>query len=99
MTAVIFLFIFGDAIVGKSRLLELLTPLLFMCQGNKALVQQLLASYALLAEYQDKAQLRDQLMAIALLRPACDFNFVLSQVPVSGERNNWQQISHQLFPL
>ncbi|WP_281556915.1 phosphotransferase [Thalassomonas sp. RHCl1] len=89
---------FGDAIVGRSRLLELLTPMLFMCQGNEALVQTLLESYALL-DVTDKEKLRQQLMAIALLRPACDFNFVLSQVPVSGERKNWQQISRQLFPL
>ncbi|WDE13587.1 phosphotransferase family protein [Thalassomonas haliotis] len=89
---------FGDAIVGRSRLLELLTPMLFMCQGNAALVQALLESYSLL-DCADKERLRQQLMAIALLRPACDFNFVLSQVPQTGERDNWQQISEQLFPL
>jgi len=89
---------FGDAIVGRSRLLELLTPLLFMCQGNAELVQALLESYALF-EVGDKEMVREQLMAIALLRPACDFNFVLSQVPQTGERDTWQQISRQLFPL
>ncbi|WDE00843.1 phosphotransferase [Thalassomonas actiniarum] len=89
---------FGDAIVGRSRLLELLTPMLFMCQGNEALVRALLESYSLL-DIGDKEELRRQLMAIALLRPACDFNFVLSQVPQTGERENWQQISEQLFPL
>ncbi|WDE03596.1 phosphotransferase [Thalassomonas viridans] len=89
---------FGDAIVGRSRLLELLTPLLFMCQGDKALALALLKSYSLL-DVDDKEVLRQQLMAIALLRPACDFKFVLSQVPQTGDRDNWQQISRQLFPF
>ena len=89
---------FGDAVIGKSRLLEINTPLLFLCQGNPVLVKALIDSYQLLKITNPK-QLKANLMAIALLRPACDFNFVLQQVPQTGLRDNWRQIADQLFPF
>lgn len=89
---------FGDTIIGKSQLLELNTPILFLCQGNKKLTQTLIDSYSLLKE-KDKLKLRQQFMVVALLRPACDFNFVLQQVPITGPRDNWRQIAEQLFPF
>jgi len=67
---------FGDAVIGKSRLLELNTPILFLCKGDKELIDVLLDSYQLL-EQVDANTLRQNLMTVALLRPACDFNFVL----------------------
>lgn len=89
---------FGDAIIGRSRLLELATPLLFMCQGNSELCSILLQNYQLL-DGTDSASLQAKLMAVSLLRPACDFNFVLQQVPETGPRDNWQNIAEQLFPV
>jgi hygromycin-B 7''-O-kinase len=91
---------FGDAVVGNSQLLELATPIIFVCQGNKTLIDELLANYSLLnTAYQDRRVLQRQLMAVSLIRPACDFNFVLQQVPESGNRDSWQAIAEQLFPL
>lgn len=89
---------FGDAVIGNSRLLELNTPLLFLCQGNPVLVKELIDTYQLL-DISNIEQLVDNLMAVALLRPACDFNFVLQQVPQTGPRDNWQKIARQLFPF
>lgn len=89
---------FGDAIVGRSRLLELNTPALFMCQGNVELLRTLFSTYGLLKKDRVE-QLQKACMLVALLRPACDFNFVLEQVPVTGARNTWPQIAQQLFPI
>jgi len=89
---------FGDAVVGRSKLLELATPLLFLCQGNPELCKTLLENYKFLPEV-DRSALKQKLMAVSLLRPACDFNFVLSQVPQTGPRENWSQIADQLFPI
>ena len=88
---------FGDAIIGRSRLLELATPILFMCQGDFDLIKVLLKSYQQ-GQIQPSPKLQQELMVVSLLRPACDFNFVLQQVPATGPRENWQQISQQLFP-
>ncbi|MCW8879552.1 MAG: aminoglycoside phosphotransferase family protein [Kangiellaceae bacterium] len=89
---------FGDAIIGRSKLLELATPLLFMCQGNAELCSLLLENYQLL-DCSNSESLRTRLMAVSLLRPACDFNFVLQQVPEAGPRDNWEDIAGQLFPV
>ncbi|WP_196138951.1 phosphotransferase family protein [Aliikangiella sp. G2MR2-5] len=89
---------FGDAVIGKSRLLELATPLLFMCQGNAELCRLLIESYGLL-EQCPAEELQGRLMAVSLLRPACDFNFVLAQVPETAPRTSWQAIARQLFPF
>ncbi|WP_168204281.1 phosphotransferase [Aliikangiella coralliicola] len=88
---------FGDAIIGRSRLLELATPILFLCQGDKMLIDTLLKNYQLLDQANSK-KLQQELMTVSLLRPACDFNFVLQQVPTIGPRETWQQIAAQLFP-
>ncbi|CAM4162752.1 phosphotransferase family protein [Shewanella denitrificans] len=91
---------FGDALVGNCQLLELATPIIFVCQGNKTLIDELVANYSPLNEvYLDRQVLQRQLMAVSLIRPACDFNFVLQQVPQSGKRDSWQAIAKQLFPL
>ena len=90
---------FGDAIIGRSKLLELATPIIFMCQGDPKLVEVLLENYQLFLQDYSRVKLKQDLMAVALLRPACDFNFVLKQVPVNGPRENWQQIASQLFPV
>ncbi|GAA5215205.1 phosphotransferase family protein [Corallincola platygyrae] len=89
---------FGDAVIGNSRLLELATPLIFLCQGDPALTATLLEHTKVLSRPADDT-LQHALMATSLIRPACDFNFVLSQVPVTGPRDNWQQIAKQLFPI
>ena len=89
---------FGDAIIGRSCLLELATPLLFMCQGDQALCRTLLSNYQLIEE-SDCQLLVSRLMAVSLLRPACDFNFVLQQVPETAPRKDWESIAKQLFPL
>jgi hygromycin-B 7''-O-kinase len=91
---------FGDALVGNCQLLELATPIIFVCQGNKTLIDELVANYSPLNDvYQDRQVLQRQLMAVSLIRPACDFNFVLQQVPQTGKRDSWQAIAKQLFPL
>lgn len=89
---------FGDAIVGNCDRFELLTPLMFMAQGDPVLVKALLDSYGLLGDV-DAPALRRQLMATALIRPDSDVNFCMQQVPVSGPRDTWEQIALQLFPL
>ena len=89
---------FGDAIVGNCDRFELLTPLIFMAQGNPILVKALLDSYGLLNDY-DAPTLRRQLMATALIRPDSDVGFCMQQVPVSGPRETWEQIALQMFPL
>lgn len=88
---------FGDAVIGRSRLLELITPLLFMCQGNRSLMETLLDSYQLLDRTAEDLQHR--CLVNSLIRPACDYNFVLEQVPETGPRETWQQIADQLFPV
>jgi hypothetical protein len=40
-----------------------------------------------------------KLMAVVLLRPDCDLNFVLRQVPITGTRDTWDEIAEQLFPV
>lgn len=89
---------FGDAIVGNCDRFELLTPLMFMAQGNPILVQALLDSYGLQGDC-DAPTLRRQLMASALIRPDSDVGFCMQQVPVSGPRDTWEQIALQMFPM
>ncbi|MBN6101824.1 phosphotransferase [Xanthomonas sp. CFBP 8703] len=89
---------FGDAIVGQCDLFELLTPLIFMAQGDPTLVKALLDAYGLLDGY-DAPTLRRRLMATALIRPDSDIGFCMQQVPISGPRDTWEQIALQLFPL
>lgn len=89
---------FGDAIVGNCDRFELLTPLMFMAQGNPVLAKALFDSYGLLGEV-DASTLRRQLMASALIRPDSDVGFCMRQVPVSGPRDTWEQIAVQLFPV
>ena len=88
---------FGDAIIGRSKLLELATPIIFLCQGDPKLVDLLLRSYQLL-EPMTSNEFQRKLMAVVLLRPDCDLNFVLRQVPVTGTRDSWGEIAEQLFP-
>lgn len=89
---------FGDAIVGNCDRFELLTPLMFMAQGNPILVKAMLDSYGMLDDC-DAPTLRQQLMAMALIRPDSDVGFCMQQVPVSGPRETWEQIALQLFPV
>lgn len=89
---------FGDAIVGNCDRFELLTPLMFMAQGDPILVKALFDSYGLLNDY-DAPTLRRQLMATALIRPDSDVGFCMRQVPVSGPRDTWDQIALQMFPV
>lgn len=89
---------FGDAIVGNCDRFELLTPLMFMAQGNPDLAKALFDAYGLPDE-QDAPTLRRQLMASALIRPDSDVGFCMRQVPVSGPRQTWEQIALQLFPV
>jgi hygromycin-B 7''-O-kinase len=88
---------FGDAVIGRSQLIELATPIIFLCQGDAQLVNQLLESYG---RYQvdNQQKFQQNLMATVLIRPDCDLNFVMSQVPYSGPRETWEQVAEQLFP-
>jgi hygromycin-B 7''-O-kinase len=88
---------FGDAVIGRSQLIELATPIIFLCQGDTKLVNQLLESYG---RYQvdNQQTFQQNLMATVLIRPDCDLNFVMSQVPYSGPRDTWEQVAEQLFP-
>jgi len=90
---------FGDAVIGKSRLLELATPLLFLCQGNRELCACLLEKNYGLFDQVDKVNIQKNFMLVSLLRPACDFNFVLQQVPSTGARNSLDEIASELFPV
>lgn len=89
---------FGDAIIGNCNRFELLTPLMFMAQGDPRLVQALFGSYGLLSGY-DAPTLRRQLMVTALIRPDSDVGFCMRQVPVSGRRETWEQVALQMFPV
>jgi hygromycin-B 7''-O-kinase len=89
---------FGDAIVGNCDRFELLTPLMFMAQGDPILAKALLDSYGLLDDV-DATTLRQQLMATALIRPDSDVGFCMRQVPATGPRDSWEQIALQMFPV
>lgn len=89
---------FGDAIVGNSDRFELLTPLMFMAQGDASLAQTMFDAYGLRDDV-DAPTLRRQLMASALIRPDSDVGFCMRQVPSTGPRDTWEQIALQLFPV
>ena len=89
---------FGDAIVGNCDRFELLTPMIFMAQGNSILIKALIDSYGLLGDCSAQT-LQRQLMAFALIRPDSDVGFCMQQVPVSGPRDTWEQIAEQIFPM
>ncbi len=89
---------FGDAIVGNSDRLEILTPMIFMAQGNTLLLQALLQSYGEMTDI-SAAELQRQLTAYMLIRPDCDVTFCMQQVPADGPRNSWEQVAAQMFPL
>ncbi len=89
---------FGDAIVGGSDRFELLTPMIFMAQGNPVLLKALLESYGAIGDI-SAAALQQQLAACMLIRPDSDVMFCLRQVPVSGPRDTWAQIAAQVFPV
>ncbi|BBB58939.1 phosphotransferase [Undibacterium sp. KW1] len=89
---------FGDAIVGNSDRLEILTPMIFMAQGNPLLLQALLQSYGGMTDI-SAAELQRQLTAYMLIRPDCDVTFCMQQVPADGPRNSWEQVAAQMFPL
>ncbi|TPH17651.1 phosphotransferase family protein [Litorilituus lipolyticus] len=89
---------FGDAIIGKSHLYEVLTPCCFMVQGDKVLYKAMIEQYGIIStEKMDEMQ--DVLMSLALIREASDINFVMGQVPKIGKRDNWSTIARELFPL
>lgn len=88
---------FGDAIVGNSDRFELLTPLMFMAQGNPVLAQSLLDSYGVVDEV-GTTGLQRELTACMLVRPDSDVGFCMQQVPATGPRETWEQVARQLFP-
>jgi hygromycin-B 7''-O-kinase len=89
---------FGDAIVGNSDRFELLTPIMFMAQGDPLLTKSLLQSYGAIDEI-DASTLQTQLTACMLIRPDSDVTFCMQQVPISGPRDTWAQIATQMFPI
>ncbi|MBI3729038.1 MAG: aminoglycoside 3'-phosphotransferase/choline kinase family protein [Burkholderiales bacterium] len=89
---------FGDAIVGNCDKLELLTPMIFMAQGNPLLLQSLLEAYGEVDEV-EASTLQQQLTAYMLIRPDSDVAFCMQQVPGSGPRDTWEQVAVQMFPL
>jgi len=86
---------FGDAIVGQSDLFELLTPLMFMAQGDANLAHAMLAAYGSV----DACSLQRKLAACMLIRPDSDVMFCMDQVPVTGPRETWSEIAAQMFPV
>lgn len=89
---------FGDAIVGRSDRFELLTPMIFMGQGNPLLLKALLESYDAIGDISASA-LQRQLAACMLIRPDSDVMFCMQQVPITGPRDTWEQIAAQIFPI
>ncbi|MFZ6778711.1 phosphotransferase [Undibacterium sp. Ji83W] len=89
---------FGDAIVGNNDKLELLTPMIFMAQGNPLLLQALLEAYGEFDEV-SSSTLQHQLTAYMLIRPDSDVTFCMQQVPSSGPRDTWEQVAVQMFPV
>jgi len=89
---------YGDAVVGNSDRFELLTPMIFMAQGNPELLKSLIDAYGAIGSV-SAATLQRQLTATMLIRPDSDVTFCMQQVPVTGPRDTWQQIGAQMFPL
>lgn len=89
---------FGDAIVGRSDRFELLTPLIFMAQGNPLLLKALLESYGAIGDI-SASTLQRQMVACMLIRPDSDVMFCMQQVPINGPRDTWDQIAAQMFPI
>ncbi len=89
---------FGDAIVGNNDRFELLTPMIFMAQGNPLLLNSLMESYGAVDDISASA-LQRQLAACMLIRPDSDVMFCMQQVPVTGPRDTWAQVAAQLFPM
>jgi|GEM_PF-1973194 len=71
---------FGDAMFVDDILFDLLTPAIFMAQGDRKLLKELLHSYQADKQLQD-IPLDKVLMAYALIRPNSNINFVMEQVP------------------
>jgi hygromycin-B 7''-O-kinase len=88
---------FGDAIVGHSDRFELLTPMMFMAQGDPVLAKTLLQSYGM--NEVDAPTLQRQLTATMLIRPDSDVTFCMQQVPATAPRDTWHQIAVQIFPM
>ncbi len=89
---------FGDSIVGSSDRFELLTPMIFMAQGNPLLLKTLLESYGAIGDV-SASTLQRQLAACMLIRPDSDVMFCMRQVPINGPRDTWEQIAAQIFPI
>jgi hygromycin-B 7''-O-kinase len=89
---------FGDAIVGNCDRFELLTPMIFMAQGNPLLLKALLDSYGAVGDV-SPSTLQRQLTACMLIRPDSDVMFCMRQVPMTGPRDTWNQIAAQIFPV
>ncbi|MES2039824.1 MAG: aminoglycoside 3'-phosphotransferase/choline kinase family protein [Pseudomonadota bacterium] len=89
---------FGDAIVGNNDRFELLTPMIFMAQGNPLLLQSLLEAYGEVDEI-STSTLQHQLTTYMLIRPDSDVTFCMQQVPSSGPRDTWEQVAVQMFPV
>lgn len=88
---------FGDAIIGNSDWFELLTPAIFMAQGQPALLAALCDSYGISAL--NTATVQRLLTATMLIRPDSNVMFCMQQVPVCGPRDRWEQIAPQMFPF
>ncbi|MEB0139410.1 MULTISPECIES: aminoglycoside 3'-phosphotransferase/choline kinase family protein [unclassified Undibacterium] len=89
---------FGDSIIGNTDRFELLTPMIFMAQGNRLLLKTLIEAYGGLGAL-SVPELQRQLTAYMLIRPDCDVMFCLQQVPASAARDTWEQIAAQVFPI
>ena len=89
---------FGDAIVGNSDRLEILTPMIFMAQGNALLLKSLLHAYGEIGDI-NATDLQRQLTAYMLIRPDSDVTFCMQQVPAIGQRDTWERVAEQMFPV
>lgn len=88
---------FGDAMFIQDPLFDFITPAIFLAQGDKTLFQALLTSYNITNPHQ-KNLLSKILMAYTLIRPDSNINFVLSQVPSTVGKDNWEDTASHLFP-
>ncbi|MCO7226668.1 phosphotransferase family protein [Pleionea sp. CnH1-48] len=89
---------FGDAIIGCDPLLELLTPILFLGQGQRKRIEAVIQGYGYnLNTINDEFQ--KKCLAYMLIRPASNLNYVMDYAGVKGKRNSWQDIADQLFPI
>lgn len=88
---------FGDAMIGIKEY-DLLGPLLFLCEGNKELVQTLLSAYGY-SEKDFNKKFRKRLMLLAILHRYSNLN---TQIRIPGcldKAKNFEELEQIIWPL